>query len=153
MEALRGADVNGDGELDGDDALVMYYAYELVELLGDGDTGGVGRFRRTLLAGLSGELAPSDADLMEMLRKSQAWRASGVDAGGDVNDDTVVDMDDALLMYYAYELGDLLGDGDSGGVARFRRTLLAGPSGRPSPSDADLMEMLRMANRLREVTR
>ena len=38
-------------------------------------------------------------------------------------------MDDALLMYYAYELGGLLGDGDSGGVARFRQTLLAGPSG------------------------
>ena len=144
------ADVNGDGELDGDDALVMYYAYELGELLGDGDTGGVGRFRRTLLAGLSGGPSPSDAALMEMLRKSQAWRASGVDAGGDVNGDGELDGDDALVMYYAYELGELLGDGESGGVGRFRRTLLAGPSGRMAPSDADLMGILRNANRLRE---
>ena len=142
-----GADVNGDGELDGDDALVMYYAYELGELLGDGDSGGVERFRRTLLEGPSGKVAPSDVALMEMLRKSQAWRASGVDAGGDVNGDAMIDMDDALLMYYAYELGELLGDGDSGGVARFRQTLLAGPSGRVAPSDADLMAILRNANR------
>ena len=143
-------DVNGDGELDGDDALVMYYAYELGELLGDGDSGGVGRFRRTLLAGLSGGPSPSDVALMEMLRKSQAWRASGVDAGGDVNGDGELDGDDALVMYYAYKLGELLGDGESGGVARFRQTLLAGPSGRMAPSDADLMAILRNANRLRE---
>ena len=145
-----GADVNGDGELDGDDALVMYYAYELGELLGDGDSGGMARFRQTLLAGLSGQPSPSDGALMEMLRKSQAWRASGVDAGGDVNGDGELDGDDALLMYYAYELGGLLGDGDSGGAARFRQTLLSGPSGQPAPSDAALMAILRNANRLRE---
>ena len=146
-----GADVNGDGELDGDDALVMYYAYELGELLGDGDSGGMARFRQTLLAGLSGQPSPSDGALMEMLRKSQAWRASGVDAGGDVNGDGELDGDDALLMYYAYELGGLLGDGDSGGAARFRQTLLSGPSGQPAPSDAALMAILRNANRLREM--
>ena len=103
------------------------------------------------LAGPSGKVAPSDGALMEMLRKSQAWRASGVDAGGDVNGDGELDGDDALLMYYAYELGGLLGDGDSGGVARFRQTLLAGPSGQIAPSDADLMAILRNANRLREM--
>ena len=150
LDGAVSADVNGDGALDGDDALVMYYAYELGDLLGDGDSGGVARFRQTLLAGLSGGPSPSDGALMEMLRKSQAWRASGVDAGGDVNGDAMIDMDDALLMYYAYELGGLLGDGDSGGVARFRQTLLAGPSGQPAPSDAKLMEILRNANRLRE---
>ena len=48
------ADVNGDGRLDADDALVMYYAYALESLLGDGDRGGVARFRETLLGGRAG---------------------------------------------------------------------------------------------------
>ena len=145
-----GADVNGSGGLDGDDALVMYYAYTLGSLLGDGETGGVARFRRTLLAGRAGSSDPSDAELMAMLLRANAWRGAGADAGGDVNGDGRLDGDDALVMYYAYTLGNLLGDGETGGVARFRQTLLAGRAGNPDPSDSELAMMLRRANDLRE---
>ena len=145
-----GADVNGDGGFDGDDALVMYYAYTLGSLLGDGETGGVARFRRTLLAGRAGSSDPSDAELMSMLLRANAWRGAGADAGGDVNGDGRLDGDDALVMYYAYTLGSLLGDGETGGVARFRQTLLAGRAGSADPSDSELTAMLRRANDLRE---
>ena len=144
------ADINGNGRLDGDDALVMYYAYGLGSLLGDGETGGVSRFRRVLLAGLAGTPDPSDAELMTMLRRANAWDEVGADAGGDINGNGRLDGDDALVMYYAYELGSLLGDGETGGVSRFRRVLLAGLAGTPDPSDAELMAMLRRANDLRE---
>ena len=53
-------------------------------------------------------------------------------------------------MYYAYTLGSLLGDGETGGVARFRQTLLAGRVGSSDPSDSELAAMLRRANDLRE---
>ena len=144
------ADINGNGRLDGDDALVMYYAYGLESLLGDGETGGVSRFRRVLLAGLAGTPDPSDAELMTMLRRANEWDEVGADAGGDINGNGRIDGDDALVMYYAYELGSLLGDGETGGVSRFRRVLLAGLAGAPDPSDAELMAMLRRANGLRE---
>ena len=147
---VPGADVNGDERIDGDDALVMYYAYTSSSLLGDGETGGVGRFRRALLAGRAGNPNPSDADLMAMLRRANAWRRAGADAGGDVNGDGRIDGDDALVMYYAYTSSSLLGDGETGGVGRFRQTLLAGRAGSANPSDADLMEMLRRANDLTE---
>ena len=148
-----GADVNGDGGIDADDALVMYYAYALESLLGDGESGGVARFRETLLGGRAGTPGPSDGMLMEMLRRANAWREAGVGAGGDVNGDGGIDADDALVMYYAYALGSLLGDGESGGVARFRQTLLAGRAGSPSPGDADLRAMLQRANALRDSIR
>ena len=147
---VPGADVNGDERIDGDDALVMYYAYTSSSLLGDGETGGVGRFRRALLAGRAGNPNPSDADLMAMLRRANAWRGAGADAGGDVNEDGRIDGDDALVMYYAYTSSSLLGDGETGGVGRFRQTLLAGRAGSANPSDADLMKMLRRANDLTE---
>ena len=86
---------------------------------------------------------------MEMLHRANAWRAAGV-AAGDVNGDGGIDADDALVMYYAYTLESLLGDGDSGGVARFRETLLGGRAGSPNPSDADLRAMLGRANALRD---
>ena len=149
VEGATLADVNSDSTLDEDDALVLYYAYALQDLLGDGTSGGVARFRQTLLAGRTGRPNPSDADLTEMLHSANQWKQVGVGAGGDLNRDGVVDEDDALVMYYAYALQDLLGDGDTGGVARFRQTLLAGRAGRPNPSDADLQLLLRRANELR----
>ena len=143
------ADVNGDGTLDPDDALAMYYAYALPDLLGDGQTGGVARFRQTLLGGRTGTSNPSDEDLQRMLRNANDWRGAGVSSVGDVNGDGTLDEDDALAMYYAYALADLLGDGQTGGVARFRRTLLGGRAGISNPSDEDLKLMLRNANELR----
>ena len=132
------ADVNGDGEVSGDDALVMYYVYTLGDLLE------VERFRRTLLEGRAGQANPSDADLVVMVREAKAWRDAGAAAGGDVNGDGEVSGDDALVMYYVYTLGDLLE------VERFRRTLLEGRAGQANPSDADLVEMVRKAKALRD---
>ena len=148
------ADVNGDGVMDEDDALVMYYAYALEDLLGDGSssTSGVARFRQTLLGGRTSISNPSDADLVEMVRKANAWKGVGRQANGDINGDGTITADDALVMYYAYALGDLLGDGSSSasGVARFRETLLGGRvAAGTSPSDSNLLLMLRRANALR----
>ena len=148
------ADVNGDGVMTEDDALVMYYAYALEDLLGDGSSSmsGVARFRQTLLGGRASISNPSDAVLVEMLRKANTWKGVGGQANGDINGDGAITADDALVMYYAYALGDLLGDGSSSasGVARFRETLLGGRvAAGTSPSDANLLLMLQRANALR----
>jgi len=66
--------VNGDGEVNEDDALVMYYAYALRDLVGDGEGGGVVRFRRTLLGPRSGSINPSDAELQQMVGRANALR-------------------------------------------------------------------------------
>ena len=143
------ADVNEDGGIDADDALALYYAYALVDLLGNGDAGGIARFRETLLEGRVGESNPSDDDLRQMLRRADDWKGIGVGSGGDMNADGRIDSDDALVMYYAYALEELLGDGTTGGIARFRQSLLAGRTGQPDPSDDVLRQMLRRAHDLR----
>ena len=68
------ADGNGDGVVDGDDALVMYYAYQFESLLGRGGTGGFAELRRRLLAGLANAADPTDEDLRRMLRNAHALR-------------------------------------------------------------------------------
>ncbi len=143
-------DVNGDGLLRGDDALVMYHAYASASQVGDGETGGTAASRQTLLSGLAGLANPSDEDLKAMIRKAHGWRESGVDAGGDLNEDGAIDESDAFVMYYAYELEELVGDGETGGTVRFRQLLLAAFASQPNPSDEDLKAMLRRANALRE---
>ena len=143
-------DVNGDGMLNGDDALVMYHAYASASQVGDGETGGTAASRQTLLSGLAGLANPSDEDLKAMIRKAHGWRESGVDAGGDVNEDGAIDESDAFVMYYAYELDELVGDGEMGGTVRFRQLLLAAFASQPNPSDEDFKAMLRRANALRE---
>ena len=143
------ADVNRDGAIDGDDALVMYYAYTYGSLLGNGDEGGFERYRREQLGGLSGVSDPTDEDLRALLRAAKAWRSAGLDAGGDVNRDGAIDGDDALVMYYAYTYGSLLGNGDEGGFERYRREQLGGLSGVSNPTDEDLRRILRNAHALR----
>ena len=143
------ADVNGDGVIDTDDALVMYFAYTYGDLLGDGDTGGFPRHRRTQLTGLSGVSDPTDEELRELLRAANAWRSAGLDAGGDVNEDGAINGDDALVMYYAYTLSSVLGNGDTGGFGRYRLLQLGGLAGVPDPTDEELRAMLRAANELR----
>ncbi len=143
-------DVNGDGLLNGDDALVMYHAYASASQLGDGETGGTAASRQTLLSGLAGLANPSDEELKAMIRKAHGWRESGVDAGGDINEDGEIDGEDAFVMYYAYELDELVGDGETGGTVRFRQLLLAAFANQPNPSDEDLKAMLRRANALRD---
>ena len=143
------ADVNGDGTIDADDALVMYYAYRFSSELGDGEGGGFEESRRAQLGGLSGVSNPTDEDLKELLRAANAWQSGALDAGGDVNGDGVIDADDALVMYYAYAYRSQLGDGDEGGFEESRRAQLGGLSGESDPTDEVLRAMLRAANALR----
>ena len=70
----HGGDINEDGAIDGDDAFVMYYAYEFADLVGDGETGGTARHRRHLLASRAGKDEPSDEDLKKMLRRANKLR-------------------------------------------------------------------------------
>ena len=148
-QPLVTADVNGDGAINGDDALVMYYAYTLSSVLGNGDEGGFARYRREQLGGLAGVSDPTDEDLRELLRAANAWRSAGLDAGGDVNRDGAINGDDALVMYYAYTLSSVLGNGDEGGFERYRREQLGGLAGVSNPTDEDLRALLRAANELR----
>ncbi len=143
-----GADVNGNGRIEGDDAMIIYHAYESAGRVGDGETGGSPAARQMLLSGLADAPGASDDELREMLRKANTWRAAGVGAGGDINGDGLIDGADALAMYYAFEFEDLVGDGEIGGSARFRRSLMGELSGKPNPGDADLKTLLRNAHAL-----
>ena len=143
------ADVNGDGTIDADDALVMYYAYRFSSDLGDGEEGGFEESRRAQLGGLSGESDPTDEDLKELLRAANAWKSGALDAGGDVNGNGTIDADDALVMYYAYAYRSQLGNGDEGGFEEYRQAYLRGLSGLSNPTDDDLRALLRAANALR----
>ena len=143
-------DVNGDGVLDRNDALIMLYAYSYASLVGDGESGGTADSRQRFLAGYSGRTDPSDEVLKEMLRKANAWREAGVNEGGDINEDGMIDGADARVMYYAYAFAGVLGNGETGGTARFRSQLLGPFAGKADPTDEDLKAMLRRANQLRE---
>ena len=143
------ADVNGNGRIEADDAMIIYHAIESAAGLGDGETGGTPSTRATVLAGLAGAADWTDDDLREMLRNAKEWREVGVEVGGDLNGDSAIGGDDAMIMYYAYEFEDLLGDGETGGTARFRRSLLSELAARPVPGDADLKALLRNAHALR----
>ena len=145
------ADVNGDGTIDADDALVMYYAYRFSSDLGDGEEGGFEESRRAQLGGLSGESDPTDEDLKGLLWAANAWRSGALEAGGDVNGNGVIDADDALVMYYAYAYRSQLGNGDEGGFEEYRQAYLRGLSGELNPTDDDLRALLRAANALRGI--
>ncbi len=148
------ADMNQDGKMDYRDALVMYYAYTLGRVLGDGNSGGNAGFRRALLGGLvdhSSIANPNDDDFKALLRQAGLWKNS---ARSDLNGDGTTDHRDALVMYYAYTLGRVLGDGNSGGNAGagFRRALLGGLVDHGSiatPNDDDFKTLLRKANSIR----
>ena len=142
-------DVNGDGTLNGNDALIMYNTYASGAQLGDGETGGTAASRQTLLAGYSGKTNPTDEDLKAMIRKALAWQDTGVGAGGDINEDGLIDESDALVMYYAYTSASLVGDWNTGGTERFRQLLLADFANKANPTDEDLKAILRRANELR----
>ena len=143
-------DVNGDGTLDEDDAQIMWYAYRFASLVGDGETGGTEASRQRFLGGYSGLDDPSDEDLRAMVARANTWRTEGLNEGGDINADGVIDDLDARAMYYAYRSASLLGDGEEGGAERFRQQLLGPLAGKADPTDEDLKAMLRRANELRE---
>ena len=141
------ADVNQDGLVDEDDVLVMYYAYTAPGLLNRS------RLRRLVLrpllgrGGSSTKLTDTDSDYMTMLSNANDWK-NNPSAGGDVNQDGLVDEDDVLVMYYAYTAPGLLNR------SRLRRLVLRPLLGRGSSStkltdtDSDYMTMLSNANAL-----
>ena len=95
------ADVNGDGAVNANDGLLMYYAYtfETVFKL-ENDLGRrVRGFLRTLRG--PGSPAADDAGYKAMLQAAWDWRSAGTTAG-DVNGDGSIGAKDGLLMYYAY---------------------------------------------------
>ena len=143
------ADVNRNGRIEADDAMFLYHAFESAGPLGDGETGGTAQSRQTLLSGLAGVPYPNDDELREMLGKANKWREVGLEVGGDINGDGAIDSDDAMIMYYAFEFENLVGNGETGGTTRFRRSLLAELATQSNPSDADLKAMLRNAHALR----
>ena len=73
------ADINQDGRLNAQDAILMYQTY----LPGYG----------------------VDPDIAA---RATAWQENGRAVGGDLNSDGPINHRDALIMYYAYEFGDLL---------------------------------------------
>ena len=143
-------DLNSDGVVNGDDAQIMYQSYAAAHLVGDGDSGGTVETRQSLLAGYAGKDKPSDDEVRAMIRKANAWKQAGLDAGGDINGDGVIDQSDALVLYHAWASESLIGDGTASGAARFRRLLLSAAADKENPSDEDLNAMLRRANDLRE---
>ena len=139
-------DMNEDGTLDRDDALIMYYAYTLSDLLS------TNRFvRRNLLAGLVDRriTSPSDSNYLALLHNAAAWQRLGVAVGGDLNNDRSVDAKDALIMYYAYSFDHLLGSGRSSGSSRLRAILLYGLEGKLPATDTTYRQLLRNAKQLK----
>ena len=126
------ADVNGDNSIDAEDAIILFYVYEL------GDTPEV----RNLLQQQMG----SGVD--QAVSRATAWQESGRAVGGDLNGDGRITEQDALIMYYAYQFRALLEN-----HAALRQRLLNGLRGsgrRQMPdTDATYRELLRRANRLR----
>ena len=146
-DATATADVNQDGLVDEDDVLVMYYAYTAPGLLNRS------RLRRLVLRPLRGrggssrKMTDTDDGYMTMLSNANDWKNTP-SAGGDVNQDGLVDEDDVLVMYYAYTAPGLLNR------SRLRRLVLRPLRGRGSSirkvedTDDGYMTMLSNANAL-----
>ena len=78
-DAYHLADINQNGSLDTQDALLMYQTY--LEVPGVDDA---------------------------VMERTRTWQENGRAQGGDLNSDGPINHRDALIMYYAYEFGDLL---------------------------------------------
>ena len=142
------ADVNGDGAVNANDGLLMYYAYtfEAVFKL-ENDLGRrVRGFLRTLRG--PGSPAADDAGYKAMLQAAWDWRSAGATAG-DVNGDGSIGANDGLLMYYAYTFEAVFKlENDLGRRVRgFLRTLRG--AGSPAADDAGYKAMLNAAWGLR----
>ena len=135
------ADVNGDGSINANDGLLMYYAYtfEAVFRL-ETDLGQrVRGFLRTLRG--AGSPAADDAGYKAMLDNAWGWRSAD-SAAGDVNGDGSISANDGLLMYYAYTFEAVFKlENDLGRRVRgFLRTLRG--AGSPAADDAGYKAML-----------
>ena len=134
------ADVNGDGALDENDALIMYYAYSVQGL----DDRFSGSLRGSLLRGLMSAGDRTDAKYVAALQQAATWRQMGASRGGDINGDGSMDEDDALIMYYAYSVQGL-DDRLSRGL---RSSLLRGLVPAEERGDAKYMDVLNRSNRM-----
>ena len=124
-EALR-PDVNHDGQVDAEDAIILFYVYELGESLA----------RNILL-----QRQLDSGAVAQVVSRANAWRLSSI--RGDVNLDGSVNAQDALIMYYDYEFGDLLQE-----QAELRRFLLDELRAGLSAEDASYRQLLRSAQAL-----
>ena len=137
-------DVNGDGTLDTEDVLVMYYTYTALNLLEDASIGE--RLRRLVFRPLHGSQDDDDTGYMAMLNAAKDWKLV---SAGDVNDDGNVDTLDVLVMYYTYTALNLLEDPGVG--ERLRRLVfrpLRGGSSTLTDDDTGYMAMLNAAKAL-----
>lgn len=146
-------DLNGNGEPDGDDMQVLYYALALNRLLGNGNaTSGFAPMREALLIDVPTTAAPNTTpDERYRLLLTAAGELTGHVSrlAFDLNRDNNVNEDDALILYYveSEEFTALLGDGTSGsGDAAMRQTFLAPLAGTIVPTDDNLRDLLNRAN-------
>ena len=145
-------DMNGDGLFDAIDFLVMYYASKFEDQLSDEAPNGEAN-RHMLLKHLAGRSSLTEEQTDGMWHKAIAWQKSPNSDYADLSQDDEFDWDDALISYYALQLEDVLGDGESGGFARFRQALLGALTGGSDPSDEDLKDILRTAHEVSSAAR
>lgn len=131
------------------DAAFLYLVLEFPELLGDGMVGtGFASFRMAMMDELFDSPFPAERDLRD--RIADALRAAGRYGGTevDVNEDGNMDINDALIFYYAFTAASALGDGTmSMGDADIRATLLTPLADDTNPvDDAALRDLLENAN-------
>ena len=137
--AAATADLNTDGSVNFQDALVLYYA-DTAPTLAD-ETFGAG-LRRILLRPLRGGRSDDDAGYRALLAAAGDWKGA---AAGDLNTDGSVNFQDALVMYYAGTAPTLADETFGAGL---RRILLRPLRGGRSDDDAGYRALLAAANTL-----
>ena len=149
VSSLPRPDINRDLTVDGQDTLIMYYAYTLRRELGNGQaSNGSVALRQRLLGGLGS--MESDVGYRTLICNAVSWRQIARPVGGDITGDAVIDGNDALVMYYAYEFSEVVGTGAPGaGYLQLRTLLLNGLAAPMSPADADYRALIRQANRIK----
>ena len=120
------SDMNGDGNVNGRDAQILYYTYRTN-----------GAHRRTLLNNLLG----GPTEYQAVLTRSENWRIPNNLANGDINEDDAIDYRDVRIMYYAYRFGDLLANSRV-----LREAILRDLAA--TNNDMEYMNVLRRANAL-----
>jgi hypothetical protein len=96
------ADVNGDGMLNSNDALLMFYT----EALGGALDSSAG-LRSALLSSLRGSRADTNAGHLELLASARVWLNDDNEMA-DINGDGAVGVPDTLILFYANALGNAL---------------------------------------------
>ena len=135
------ADVNEDGTVDRNDALVLFYVYDFGPDLKDSAS-----LRDAALRPRKGALAENDASYQRMITNAESW-ATAAPTGSDLNASGSVDRDDALVMFYVYDFGPDLKDS-----ASLRDAALRPRKGALAENDASYLQMITNAERLAGTT-